>query len=73
MKPCSFPACGRPAVAHGLCNPHYQQHRRGGRLKPLKPQRDRYTGPHFELDRGGPGYRYDERGWPVGFLPEGGD
>jgi hypothetical protein len=29
-------ACGRPAVAHGLCVGHGQQRRRGRPLKPLR-------------------------------------
>lgn len=28
--------CGLPAVAHGLCEAHYQQSRRRGELRPLR-------------------------------------
>ena len=30
IKPtCSFPGCNKPVIAHGLCQTHYQQQRRG--------------------------------------------
>lgn len=36
---CSFAGCDRPIHARGLCNPHWQQSRRG----PLKPLRETIT------------------------------
>jgi hypothetical protein len=35
-KPCTFAECGRPFYARGLCAPHYQQHRAGRVLRPLR-------------------------------------
>lgn len=32
---CSFPGCDRKHFARGLCDPHYRQLRRTGKLKPL--------------------------------------
>jgi hypothetical protein len=36
---CSFPGCGRPHLAKGLCRGHYEQQRRKGSLRPLPPRR----------------------------------
>ena len=36
---CVFDGCGKPARAKELCWGHYQQLRRGGELKPLRPRR----------------------------------
>lgn len=36
---CSFPECGRPAEAKGLCHAHYRQHQRQRALKPLRLER----------------------------------
>ena len=36
---CSFPSCGEPFLAHGLCQSHYQQRRRGTPLRPIRKQR----------------------------------
>jgi hypothetical protein len=33
---CSFEGCGRKVKARGLCEPHYNQFRRGKELKPLR-------------------------------------
>lgn len=35
-KQCAFDGCDRPAVAKGLCQPHYHQQMRGVELKPLR-------------------------------------
>lgn len=35
---CKFEECGRPAIAKGLCHPHYQQHRKGKDLTPVRPK-----------------------------------
>ena len=36
---CEYPHCGRPVCALGLCAGHYQQHRRGKPLQPLRQRR----------------------------------
>ena len=36
---CSFPGCGRPHLAKGLCRGHYEQHRSKRSLQPLPPRR----------------------------------
>lgn len=38
MTKCSYESCGQQAVAKGLCSGHYQQSRKGKRLKPLSRQ-----------------------------------
>lgn len=40
MKPtkCSFPECGKPHYAKGLCQGHYTQQRKGQELRPLQPR-----------------------------------
>lgn len=38
MSACAFPGCGRPHVAHGLCNTHCRQRDRGVALAPIKPR-----------------------------------
>jgi len=38
MELCHFDACGRPLLSKGLCQTHYQQHRRGEQLRPIKLQ-----------------------------------
>ena len=35
MKPCSFPGCLKQAVAKGLCNSHWAQNKRQGKLTPI--------------------------------------
>ena len=35
MKTGSFPDCGRPLTARGLCQSHYGQARRGETLRPV--------------------------------------
>lgn len=37
MKACSFPYCGAVVEAHGLCQGHYTQMRRGGPLREKRP------------------------------------
>jgi hypothetical protein len=54
--PCSFPDCGRPYLANGLCVGHYQQHRRGQPLSPLFATRRRNGEP--------PRIEYDEQPCP---------
>jgi HNH endonuclease len=36
---CSFPGCGRPHLAKGLCRGHYEQQRLKRPLRPLRPRR----------------------------------
>ena len=35
---CTFPGCGKPALAKSLCNGHYQQKWKGQELRPLRPK-----------------------------------
>lgn len=51
-KLCSFPGCGRPHQAKGLCKAHWRQVRRGNVLSPLNSTRR----PNGTLPR----IRYDE-------------
>lgn len=37
---CSFDGCNEPVEANNLCAGHYQQHRRGGPLKPIRRRLD---------------------------------
>lgn len=37
-KICSFPECGRPHDAKGLCTSHYLQQKKGGELRPIRYQ-----------------------------------
>ena len=37
-KICSFPGCGKPHYAKGLCDGHYTQKRKGQELRPLRSQ-----------------------------------
>lgn len=37
-KSCTFDGCGKPHMARGLCNGHWQQQRRGQELRPLRSQ-----------------------------------
>jgi hypothetical protein len=38
---CSFPQCGRPRYAQGLCQSHYRQLLKTGRMTPIRPYRKR--------------------------------
>lgn len=40
MSTCYGPECNREAVACGLCNAHWYQQRKGGPLRPIRPQID---------------------------------
>jgi hypothetical protein len=44
MPACRFKDCGRPARSGGLCQGHYQQQRRGGPLRELRPRGLEYVG-----------------------------
>jgi hypothetical protein len=33
---CSFPGCGRPVRAVGLCQTHWKQHKKGKELRPVR-------------------------------------
>ena len=39
---CGVAGCGRPRTARGLCNRHYQQMRRHGRLTPEREYGERH-------------------------------
>lgn len=39
IRICSFPECGRPLQAHGLCVGHVYQTRKGYPLTPIEPRR----------------------------------
>ena len=41
---CSFPECGRPSYARGLCQTHNHQMRTLGQLRPIRPYRPRTPG-----------------------------
>lgn len=38
-KMCTGPECDRVAIARGLCDSHYAQHKRGSKLKPIREYR----------------------------------
>lgn len=38
MTECSFEGCSKPLKCSGWCSGHYEQHRKGATLKPLRPR-----------------------------------
>lgn len=66
---CSFIGCGKPERSAGFCGGHFQQHRKGGPLKPLAqkiPRPATCTVPGCERKHSGVGYcRYHFEVWNV--------